>query len=46
MEGRVRQVISRAVRRVDLQPPGQRRRLAEELLVPPVADPADPLGKQ
>ena len=36
----------RPVRRTDLQRPGESGRFAEELLVPPVAPAADPLGKQ
>ena len=36
LERRVRLVAGRAVRHVDLQPPRQRRRLAEQLLVEPV----------
>src|SRR5206468_7975916 len=35
--------VDRPVRGVDLEPPGQRCRLAEELLVPPVADAPDAL---
>ena len=36
----------RPVDGVDLEAPGKARRLAEELLVPPVADPADRLGHE
>ena len=46
MERRRAQVLQRSVVGVDPQPPGQARRLAEELLVPPVADPADALREQ
>src|SRR5919109_2962882 len=46
-EGRVerlrRRVLERAVLRVDLEAPRQVRRLAEELLVPPVPEAADPV---
>ena len=46
MERRVGEVVGRAVLGVDLEPPRQLGRLAEELLVPPVADPADALREQ
>ena len=39
-------VLRGPVGNVDLQPPRQRCGLAEELLVPPVADPANPLREQ
>jgi len=45
VEGRVREVIRRPPLGVDLQPPRQRRRLAEQLLIPPVADPAAPVER-
>src|SRR5439155_7952461 len=49
-EGRVErlrvEIARRPVRRIDLQAPRERGRLAEELLVPPVAEPADPLREQ
>ena len=41
MERLVEEVVVGAMRRVDLEPPREVGRLAEELLVPPVADAAD-----
>ena len=46
MERALVEVLQRPVCAVDLQPPRQLGRLAEELLVPPVADPADALREQ
>ena len=46
MEGRVFQVLGRAVGRVDLEPPGQVRRPAEELLIGVVAEAPDRLGER
>ena len=43
VEGLVEDVLVRPACGVDLEPPGQLGRLAEELLVPPVADAADRL---
>src|ERR1019366_7320241 len=43
LEGAVLEVARRAMRHVDLQPPGQRGRPAEQLLVEVVADPPDRL---
>ena len=44
--GRLIERRERPVARVDLEPPRQVGRLAEELLVPPVADPPDRLGDE
>ena len=46
MEGRLVEVVERPVDRVDLEPPREVGRLPEELLVPPVAEPADTLGEE
>jgi hypothetical protein len=46
VEGVVLLVARDAVLRVDLEPPGQVGRLAVELLVPPVAEPADALREE
>src|SRR5206468_10074030 len=46
MEGLVVEVALGPVLGADLQPPRQRGRLAEELLVEPVAPPSDPLGEE
>ena len=46
VEGRAVEVLERPVRGRDLEPPRQLGRLAVELLVPPVADAADPLREQ
>src|SRR5438105_14556052 len=46
VERRLRPVRVRPVRGRDLQPPRQRGRLPEQLLVPVVADPADSLREQ
>jgi len=46
MEGAVTLVARRPVGRVDLEPPRQRRRPAEQLLVEVVADPSDRLGDE
>src|SRR5262245_66040719 len=43
MERRAIDVLDRAVLRVDLEPPRQIRGLAEQFLVPPVAEAADAL---
>src|SRR5580765_3438507 len=46
VERRVLDVVDRPVLGVDLEPPRQGRRLAEELLVPPVADAPDALREE
>src|SRR4051812_1841764 len=46
MERRGGLVARRAMLRVDLEAPRKRRRLPEELLIPPVAEPPDPLREQ
>src|SRR5206468_10191786 len=46
VEGRVAEVLHRPMRGIDLEAPRQVGRLAEELLVPPVAEPADALSDE
>src|SRR5438552_13971696 len=46
LEGRVLLVTDRSVRGIDLEPPGQRRRPAEQLLVEVVADPSGRLADE